>query len=88
MPKKKKTASPKKDYEVEEIRGAKTLGPGGKTFYLVKWVGWKKPQWEPEENVQVRAHSLLSKSTIGFLRGQPLSKVESCSLRVKNHSWG
>ncbi len=25
----------------------------GETFYLVKFLGWAKPQWEPEENVDV-----------------------------------
>lgn len=48
----KKPRAPKKEvYEVEEIQGKKTVR--GEDMYLVKWVGWHKPQWEPEANVKV-----------------------------------
>ena len=34
---------------METIKGSKEVDD--KTFYLVKFEGWAKPQWEPEENV-------------------------------------
>ena len=35
---------------VEEILKKKKTG--GRTMYLVKWVGYEKPTWEPKENIQ------------------------------------
>ena len=47
----KKAKKPKQvDWEVEAIKGRKFVQ--GKNHYLVKFAGWSKPQWEPEENVE------------------------------------
>ena len=52
-----RAAQPKKvvvrrdTWEVEAIKGAKEKD--GITYYLVKWIGWPKAQWEPEDNVDV-----------------------------------
>ena len=47
----KKPAAPKKtDWEVEMIRGMKVKS--GETFFLVKWEGYTKCTWEPEENLR------------------------------------
>jgi hypothetical protein len=49
----KRAMAPRKDtWEVEGIKGSKEVG--GKAFYLVKFEGWAKPQWEPADNVGVR----------------------------------
>jgi len=46
----KKPAAPKKtDWEVEMIKGMKVKE--GETWYLVKWDGYSKCTWEPEENL-------------------------------------
>ena len=46
----KKPAAPKKtDWEVEMIKGMKEKA--GETFFLVKWEGYTKCTWEPEENL-------------------------------------
>jgi len=37
------------DYEVEFIKAMKVVDD--KTWYQVKFDGWKKPSWEPEENL-------------------------------------
>ena len=43
---------PKKvEYEVEKIVGDKETKDGD-VKYLVKWVGWNKPTWEDEANVE------------------------------------
>ena len=50
-PKLKKPPKKKQvEWEVEAIKGQKSVG--GENYYLVKYLGWKKPQWEPEENVE------------------------------------
>ena len=45
----KKKVKRRTEYEVECIKAAKEVK--GDTYYLVKWVGWAKPNWEPEENL-------------------------------------
>ena len=47
----KKNIDEEPEYTVEEIRAKKITG--GKTFYLVKWKGYKDSEntWEPKENV-------------------------------------
>jgi len=46
----KKPVAPKKtEFEVELIKGMRVKED--KTWYLVKWEGWSKCTWEPEENV-------------------------------------
>ena len=40
-----------KEWEVESVKGSKEKGD--KTFYQVKWIGWPKLTWEPEENLDV-----------------------------------
>jgi len=45
-----KPSAPKKtDWEVEMIKGMKVRE--GETFFLVKWEGYSKCTWEPEENL-------------------------------------
>ncbi|XP_059088238.1 eukaryotic translation initiation factor 5B-like [Tigriopus californicus] len=46
----KRKIQKKENYEVEAIKGIRERN--GETLYLVKFEGWKKPQWEPEENVE------------------------------------
>ena len=41
----------KEEWEVESILNKKEVN--GNTFYKVKFVGYAKSQWEPEENVEV-----------------------------------
>lgn len=48
----KKPVKRREVWEVEAIKGIRNVG--GKKFYLVKFENWGKPQWEPEENVQVK----------------------------------
>ena len=43
-----------KEWEVESVKGSKEKGD--KTFYQVKWIGWPKLTWEPEENLDVSHH--------------------------------
>ena len=38
-----------KEYIVEKILH-KDIDENGKVKYLLKWKGWPKPTWEPEEN--------------------------------------
>merc|ERR1719450_136188 len=46
----KKPVAPKKtEFEVELIKGKKVKE--NKTWYLVKWKGFSKCTWEPEENL-------------------------------------
>ena len=46
----KRPMAPKRtEWEVEMIKGIRVKGD--KTMYLVKWVGWAKTNWEPEENL-------------------------------------
>ena len=46
----KKPVAPRKtEWEVEMIKGMKVKED--KTWYLVKWEGWAKCTWEPEENL-------------------------------------
>ena len=40
-----------KEWEVESVKGSREKGD--KTFYQVKWIGWPKLTWEPEENLDV-----------------------------------
>jgi hypothetical protein len=53
---KQKESRPKKkvlrklEWEVEAIRGIKDRDD--ERYYLVKWKGYSKPNWEPEQNVQ------------------------------------
>jgi len=47
----KPQAPRKTEYEVEKIQGIKEHKDGS-TTYLVKWVGFNKPTWEDENNVQ------------------------------------
>jgi len=42
---------PKVEYEVEKIQGVRERKDGD-VEYLVKWVGYTKPTWESEDNVQ------------------------------------
>lgn len=39
----------KTEWEVSMIKGMKLIED--KTFYHVKWIGWPKLTWEPEENL-------------------------------------
>ena len=48
LPKKKIVR--KEEWEVEAIKGKKVVR--GETFYLVKFEGYDKTQWEPEANVE------------------------------------
>ena len=41
----------KEEWEVESILSMKEVN--GNKFYKVKFVGYNKPTWEPEENVEV-----------------------------------
>jgi len=47
---KKKMAPRRTEWEVESIKARKEVD--GEVFYMVKFKGWAKPQWEPEENVE------------------------------------
>jgi len=38
-----------KEWEVESVKGSREKDD--KTYYQVKWVGWPKLTWEPEENL-------------------------------------
>jgi len=40
---------PEEEYEVESLQAKRSKG--GKCQYLVKWVGWDSPTWEPSEHV-------------------------------------
>ena len=40
-----------KEWDVEEIRDAKEF-KNGKMKYLVKWIGWARPTWEPGSALQ------------------------------------
>ena len=48
------------EYEVEEILDRRNAGTKAKPKiqYLIKWVGYKEPTWEPEENVTHAAEAL------------------------------
>jgi len=45
----KREMAKKVDYEVEFIKARKVVNDA--TWYQVKFQGWKKPSWEPEENL-------------------------------------
>ena len=38
------------EYEVEQVLDSKLHH--GKLQYLVKWIGYNEPSWEPEENLE------------------------------------
>ena len=46
---KKPVPARRTEWEVEMIKGMREKED--KTWYLVKWVGWAKTNWEPEENL-------------------------------------
>ena len=43
------TENDETDFEVEKLLAKKRRQ--GKNMYKVKWVGYKKTSWEPEENI-------------------------------------
>eukprot|EP00096_Caligus_rogercresseyi_P003755 TRINITY_DN1728_c0_g1_i5.p1 TRINITY_DN1728_c0_g1~~TRINITY_DN1728_c0_g1_i5.p1 ORF type:complete len:500 (+),score=194.26 TRINITY_DN1728_c0_g1_i5:199-1500(+) len=70
-----KASKPKKEFfEVQSIQGAKERN--GIHYYLVKYEGSSKPQWEPEENVQ-NCRDLVEM----FLKEDELRKAEIAKLR-------
>ena len=74
-PKPKKTQPT--EWEVEAVKGSREKGD--KTFYQVKWVGWPKLTWEPEENLDV---SNLNQELV-----LPAIKCNKKHLRIVRLSW-
>lgn len=78
--------SPDKEWEVEKILKDRTKRRKNKTTgkmepikeYLIKWVGYKTPTWEPEENLE-NSQELLK----DFLLNQILKKCKKVKSKKK-----
>lgn len=58
---KRAPAPRKEEWEVESVLQMKEVN--GEKFYKVKFIGYAKPQWEPEENVEVRGPDMGRKNS-------------------------
>ena len=80
---------PNKEWEVEKIlkersklkKNKKTGKMQSIKEYLIKWVGYKSPTWEPEENLE-NCQELLK----DFLIGKLLQKYQNENKKKKNFS--
>ena len=80
---------PNKEWEVEKIlkersklkKNKKTGTMQSIKEYLIKWVGYKSPTWEPEENLE-NCQELLK----DFLIGKLLQKYQNENKKKKNFS--